>query len=161
VPSPTTPPAIRALMITAVRNVIPTSLSSTRFVQYDQAMKFVDWCLKNIRGCFRKFQVRRMFEEEGVVVSNTDVREIGARWELLIAYPIDNRYAKNSGQVGRGIDDVLSEDIQLVDIAAGSEGYQNYNNTTPVITETKTVEFEGDKVAFIRLTIHTPHYQAS
>lgn len=155
----TTPAAIRASMIAAVRALTPTSLSSRKFLPYTQSAPFIEWCEKHPLASFRLFQVRRIFDEEGIEVSNTDVREIHARWELLVAYPINNQYAKDSGQPGLALDDVLEEDKELIDRAAGSEGYANYS-ATAVLTESKSVDF-GEKVAFIRLQIWTPHYQAA
>ncbi len=126
----TTAATQRDLMVTAIKALIPSHLSATRYQHHDQRADFRSWADANPGAAFRKFSIRDVGQ-----VGLPEVHDAVQVWhetevEFVCAYPNDYRYGV---QMRLDQDDVLWEDLNQVDDAIGIAGFATFGDANVVL----------------------------
>jgi hypothetical protein len=121
----TTAGAIRAACCAAIEALTPRSLAGDRFELHrdDQAsgQTFEAW-LGTTQSQVRRFVMRDVGLRSPPTVSNADVVRERVTFEVVVAYPLSNRYGTDGG---RSLEDLVDEDQRQIDHAIGLHGSAN------------------------------------
>jgi len=114
--------AIRDLCLTAIEALTPRSLSTDRFERYredrTQETTFEQYMQSN-PDQYRRFTVRDVGTRDPGLVLGGDYQEERVTFEVVVGYPISNRYGTDAG---RDLDDVVEEDQRQIEWAIGPYG---------------------------------------
>ena len=156
----TTIESIRDRIIAVIEGLTPSHLANTRFVRYRNEGRgdFVAWSDEEPSKSLRRFQVRDLGLDQPPAITNSDISEDEAVFEIRIAYGMQNRYGKY-GALDR--DDIMREDQYRVEQAVGLCGRANFIPPNPDACwrsegrsgeRSRTVRIDGESVTWIVIT---------
>lgn len=151
----TTYRSILDAQLAQVESTAPTDHTAFPFRRHREKDEFEVWAELHPNAAFRRFDIRRILDEEFPEVSNTDVEEVTATQELLVAYPMT---MTGVYQTPRDRDVLMDEDKDALRDAVGISGYANYTNAAIHREEVTTLEIES--VLFLRLQLTVSFYRS-
>ena len=145
----TTEATIRTLLAANLAAVTPTVQSDTKFREHRYDEPLIDWAQKN-RECLRVFSILDEINPWQPETTNIIEEWRVVTFEVLVAYPMTNRYG--SGTAGaRTRGEVIRSDQHQIESALGLRGFATYTNAA-YLTELSTplAAVDGDGVTFLR-----------
>src|ERR1051325_7779674 len=151
--------SIRDRVIQLIAAITPTAATSSApsngFFAYrnEGDGSFVKFAEKNPTNAYRRFQVRDDGIDEPPAVSNMDLEERKLTFDILVAYPLNQRTGK---QAALDRDDTMDEDFHAIDYAVGMYGRANFTAPYPDATPmgcSRRVE-HGNACDFLVITAH-------
>ncbi len=131
----TTAAEIRNACLDAVEALTPRTLSGDRFERHradsSSGQTFEEW-LGAKQQQVRRFVVRDTGVRGMPTVSNMDVIRERVTFEVVVAYPVSNRYGVDGDL---SLEDVIDEDKRQIDHAIGLHGSANVPTTAVFLTE--------------------------
>lgn len=128
---------------------VPESLTADRFRRFrdEEGADFEAWAEKNVPGCFRRFHVIEVGDDELPETSSGVEERVRMRVEIRIVYPQTHRYGANNARSRRR---VMNQDWKLINAAIGLYGGGNFSGDYDAIPlgATKTRE-SGGKVDYL------------
>lgn len=152
--------SIRDRIYALIEAITPDSLS-TKFLRHrnEGGADFDEWAEKNAAAAFRRFQVRRVGDDELPLTSSVTSERVRVRYEIRIAYPQTHRYGRDNAM---DRDDVMDEDWLRIDFRIGICGRGNFSGShdcTP-LGATKTRQ-SGGKVDYLVVTAEYEYVRAT
>lgn len=121
----TTAAAIRNACMDAIEALTPRTLAGDLFERHkddaSNGLSFEEW-LGAKQSQMRRFIVRDTGVRRPPAVSNADVVWDSVTFDVVVAYPLSNRYGLDGG---RSLEDVVDEDQRQIDHAIGLHGSAN------------------------------------
>lgn len=142
----TTLAAVIDVMRTAVKGVTPTTHAGVAYKPWNEWGDFRGWAERAPAGAFRWFSIRRDGGITPPAVTNTDLEEVEAEVECVVAYPKDYRYGQ---QMAKDMDDCIEADLMQVEHKIGTNGFQTIETAGDACSLTLSSEIEdGTACAF-------------
>lgn len=158
----TTAAAIRDRIVTVIEGLVPSSLSSSRFLEHrnERDGDFEPWAEAHPTAALRRFRVWDTGAWEPPLVSSVDVEERTVTFSLLVAYPHSHRYGSaNATDRLR----VMDEDRQAIYKAIGPVGMANFSPPHPSACPIDVLpedHIEGRAVDFVSFRCGFLYYRA-
>ena len=116
------------------------------------APALASWAEQN-QECLRVFSLLDRVDSYQPEVTNTDLEWRQASFDLLVAYPMTNRYG--SGTAGaRTRTEVMRSDMHQLETAIGLRGFATITNAAYLVDRSDGIaQIDGDKVSFLRGSI--------
>lgn len=153
--STTTYSAVRDTILSQIEGITPTSETSRLFRRHNEVDDLEVWAEAHPAAAFRRFDVRRVFDDDFPEVSNTDVEEELALVEVTVAYPRVQTGTYRSPSLR---DVLMNEDKNALRKAVGIGGYANYTDAACIQENSSTIELEA--VVFLRLQLTLAFYRS-
>lgn len=145
----TTEATIRTLLAANLAATVPLLQSDVRFREHRYDDPLIDWAQKN-RECLRVFSI--LDDVNGWQPETTNITEEWrvVTFEVLVAYPMTNRYG--SGTAGaRTRGEVVRSDQHQIESALGLRGFATYTNAAYLVDQSTPISaVDGDGVTFLR-----------
>lgn len=106
-----------------VESLRPEQLRESAFREFDRSEDFREWAESIPASCLRRFQIRDLNTYEVPLVSDMLIEDQVTQFELVIAYPADDRFGKD--QVN-GLEDAIRSDHKKITNRIGVMGHGDY-----------------------------------
>lgn len=131
----TTSAAIRDLCLTAVEALTPRTLAGDRFDRHREdrqgGVTFEEWVISDPLACLRRFAIRDTGARAAPSVMGGNYQRDRVTFEVVVAYPVINRYGLTAG---RALEDVIDEDQKQIEYAIGPFGSATFGaDTSPLV----------------------------
>ena len=148
----TTEAAIRNALVANIVAIVPSVQLDTRFREHRYDQPLASWAEQN-QECLRVFSLLDRVDSYQPEVTNTDLEWRQASFDLLVAYPMTNRYG--SGTAGaRTRTEVMRSDMHQLETAIGLRGFATITNAAYLVDRSDGIaQIDGDKVSFLRGSI--------
>jgi len=152
----TTAAAIRDRIAVLIEAITPAVLAADAYLRHRDEGDFAAWADANPAASLRRFQVRAMTGRDEVVMSTGAYERIRRDFDVLVAYPVDNRArASYEGGALASVDDLIESDFRQLEYAIGQRGNSigNYQDLATVAATSEDYDPTGAPVRIARKTL--------
>jgi hypothetical protein len=148
--------AIRDRIAVLTEAIVPAVLPADLFLRHRDEGPFIEWVLANPGASLRRFQVRAVTGRDEVIATTGAFERIRRDFDLLVAYPIDNRSrSAYEGGALASTDDLIESDFRQLEYAIGQRGNSigNYQDIATVYATTENYDPDGAPVRIASKTL--------
>lgn len=148
--------AIRDRIAVLIEAITPDVLASDLFLRHRDEGDFRAWVDANPAASLRRFQVRAMTGREEVIGSTGTYERIRREFDVLVAYPVDNRArATYEGGALASTDDLIESDFRQLEYSVGQRGNSigTYQDIATVAATSEDYDPAGAPVRVARKTL--------
>lgn len=152
----TTAAAIRDRIATLIEAITPSVLAADRFLRHRDEASFFAWVEGNPAGSLRRFQVRAVTGRDEVIMSTGAYESLRRDFDVLVAYPVDNRSRDTyPGGALASTDDLIESDFKQLEQSIGQFGNSigNYQDIATVAATREDYDPDGAPVRIARKTL--------
>lgn len=148
--------AIRDRIAVLIEAITPDVLTADAFLRHRDEGDFRAWVDANPAASLRRFQVRAMTGRDEVIGSTGTYERIRREFDILVAYPLDNRArASYEGGALATVDDLIESDFRQLEYSVGQRGNSigNYQDIATVAATVEDYDPDGAPVRIARKTL--------
>lgn len=143
--------AIRDQQLTLIEALTPSKHAGVKFRRHREATPFMAWVEANPKGCFRKFEVLRNWDDEQRPTADGSLEGASHTMEVRVAYPLEMGLYGSENE--RDMEELLDQDRRLIDAAIGLNGGTNYVSNQHLCQSTAhSSEDAGDAARVLSIT---------
>lgn len=154
----TTAGAIRDVIIARIESKTPPTNGQYPYVPHrHDRMSLRRWASANPSACYRHFSVEYRGDTEPVEVTDAVIEQVRGTFEIVIAYPNNNRFGNRLG-----LHDEMDSDLRHIDRYAGTTGFSETPTSNATIISQAHAREDGDDepVWFAVLTLSAAYKRA-
>lgn len=147
----TTEQAVRDILAANIAVITPSRQADVRFREhrYDNGDPLERWAEKNLE-CLRVFSILDRVDPFQPETTNTTEEWRQVTYDVLVAYPMTNRYGGGTAGARNRLE-VMRSDLYQLETAVGLRGFATLTPAAYLVDRSEPLAaIDGDKVSFLR-----------